>query len=167
LVEQLARQGWHVRGDRLVIGERAAGRLIGSPLLRDARLAALHPEVLAVAEKYIRSDHPATAVFEALKAVNLRVRQMAGRSDDGSSMMGSVFSGNTPPLALANLSTETGRSIQDGYKHLFMGAMQALRNPAAHEQLPDMHEADAFDQLSFTSILMRALDTATVRATAT
>ena len=165
LVQQLARQGWHVRDDRLVIGERAAGRLIGSPLLRDARLAALHPEVLAVAEKYIRSDHPATAVFEALKAVNLRVKQMAGRNDDGSSMMGSVLSGTVPILMIADPSTETGRSIQDGYKFLFMGAMLALRNPAAHEQLPDMHEAEAFDQLSFTSILMRALDAATVQAT--
>lgn len=167
LVEQLARQGWHVRDDRLVIGERAAGRLIGSPLLRDARLAALHPEVLAVAEKYIRSDHPATAVFEALKAVNLRVKQMTGRGDDGSSMMGSVLSGTVPILMIADPSTETGRSIQDGYKFLFMGAMLALRNPAAHEQLPDMHEAEAFDQLSFTSILMRALDAAAVQTTTT
>jgi hypothetical protein len=31
IVEQLARQGWYVRDGRLVIGEQAAGRRIGSP----------------------------------------------------------------------------------------------------------------------------------------
>jgi hypothetical protein len=41
LVEQLARQGWYVDEDRLVIGDRAAGRRVPSPVLRDARLAAL------------------------------------------------------------------------------------------------------------------------------
>jgi uncharacterized protein (TIGR02391 family) len=94
-----------------------------------------------------------------------KVKHMAGRDDDGTGMMGAVFSGATPSLTLANLATETGRSIQEGHKFLFMGAMLAFRNPAAHEQFSDTSESEAFELLSFASILMRKLDTATPRPT--
>ena len=161
IVEQLARQGWHMRHDRLVIGEQAVGPRVGSPLLRDARLAALHPEVRAAAEPLLRSDHPAAAVFEAIKAVNLRVKKAAGREgEDGRGMMGAVFSSTKPRLVLADLDTETGRDIQDGYRFLFMGVMAALRNPGAHEHFDALPEVEAFEFLSTASALMRRLDAA-------
>ena len=48
LVEKLARRGWYVVECNLVIGDPAKGKRVRSPILRDARLAALHPEILAV-----------------------------------------------------------------------------------------------------------------------
>ena len=48
LVEKLARRGWYVVDGNLVIGDPAKGKRVRSPILRDARLAALHPEILAV-----------------------------------------------------------------------------------------------------------------------
>ena len=162
IVEQLARQGWYVRDGRLVIGERAAGRRVGSPLLRDARLGALHSDVRTVAEPYVRDSYPAAAVFEAVKAINLRVKKLAGRdAEDGAGMMGSVFSTTKPRLLLADVTTQTGRDIQEGYRFWFMGVMSALRNPAAHEHFAALPETEAFEFLGFASALMRRLDTAT------
>jgi GGDEF domain-containing protein len=46
----------------------------GSPLLRDARLSALHPDVHEAAARYVRDGHPAVGVFGAVKALAERIR---------------------------------------------------------------------------------------------
>ena len=82
----LAQQGWHVRGGRLVIGERVSVELgTVSPLGRDARLAALHADIRQVTERFVE-DHLDVAIFEAFKAINNRVKQMAGLDLDGSQL---------------------------------------------------------------------------------
>jgi uncharacterized protein (TIGR02391 family) len=158
LVEQLARQGWYVVDGKLVIGEPARGTRSRSPVLRDARLAALHPQILQVSEQLVRDGHRAAAVFEAAKAINNRVKAMSGLSGDGSGMMGDALSTNQPVLVLADLATQTGRDTQSGYRFLFMGSQQAIRNPAAHEQFREMDDDEAFELLGLASHLMRKLD---------
>jgi uncharacterized protein (TIGR02391 family) len=74
--------------------------------------------------------------------------------------MGAVFATERPRLVLADLSTQTGRDIQEGYRFWFMGVMAALRNPAAHEHFAALPEVEAFEFLSLTSALMRTLDAA-------
>jgi hypothetical protein len=44
---------------------------------------------------------------------------------------------------------------------MFMGAVAALRNPDAHERFRELDDREAFEMLSFASLLMRRLDTAT------
>ncbi len=61
----------------------------------------------------------------------------------------------------SDLSTKTGRDIQDGYRFLFMGVQQAIRNPAAHEPFADIDDNEALELLSLASHLMRQLDRAT------
>lgn len=162
LIEQLARQGWYVNDGQLVIGEPAAGTRPTSPVLRDARLSALHREVREVAEPYVRSGHLGSAVFETVKAVNLRVKRLAGKEQeaDNASLMGVVFTAKGPLLRLADLSTATGRDVQDGYMHMFTGMLKALRNPGAHEPSGTLTLEDAFERLGFLSMLMRQLDRA-------
>jgi uncharacterized protein (TIGR02391 family) len=157
----LAQEGWHVRAGRLVIGERthdAAGIL--TPLGCDVRVAALHPEVRLVADRYIAGGRMEVAIFEAFKAVINRVKQMTGLDTDGTALMGQVFSDNKPRLLLANLSNKAGKDIQNGYKFLFMGAAQGIRNPDAHEQFKALGPEEGFEELSFASMLMRRLDEA-------
>ena len=160
LVEKLARRGWYVVDGNLVIGDPAKGKRVRSPILRDARLAALHPEILAVAEHLFRDEHRAAAVFEAAKAVHNRVKKMTGLSGDGTGLMGNAFKDDQPALVLADLTTQTGKDVQAGYRFLFMGSQQAIRNPAAHEQFGEMGDDEAFELLGLASHLMRKLDEA-------
>jgi uncharacterized protein (TIGR02391 family) len=158
LIEKLARRGWYVVEGNLVIGDPATGKRVRSPILRDARLAALHPEILAVAEQLFRDQYQAAAVFEAAKAVHNRVKRMTGLNGDGAGLMGNAFKDDQPALILGDLATQTGKDTQAGYRFLFMGSQQAIRNPAAHEQFGDMGDDEAFELLGLASHLMRKLD---------
>jgi uncharacterized protein (TIGR02391 family) len=159
IVALLAAQGWHVRDGRLVIGEQTFEE-IGTltPLGQDARIAALHTDVREVADRYLESGHPEVAIFEAFKAVNARVKKMVGLDLDGSKLMGEAFKDSDPPIVLADLSTETGRNIQAGFRWLFMGAVQGIRNPDAHELFKALDAEQALETLAFASMLMRRLD---------
>jgi hypothetical protein len=44
--------------------------------------------------------------------------------------------------------------------YLLMGAMQAVRNPGAHEQFEHLDTNETLEQLAFASLLMRMLDQA-------
>ena len=158
LVEQLARRGWYVVDGNLVIGKPARGTRARTPILRDARLAALHPEVLKVSEKLLRDGHAAAAVFEAAKALNNRVKDMSGLTTDGVGMMGEAFNDKSPKIVVADLTTQTGKDEQSGYRFLLMGSQQAIRNPAAHAQFGQMADDEAFELLGLASHLMRKLD---------
>jgi uncharacterized protein (TIGR02391 family) len=166
IVALLGQQGWHVRDGVLVIGERitlAPGAL--TPLSRDARIAALHADIRQATERFL-DDHLDVAIFEAFKAVNLRVKAMSGLNLDGSDLMAKAFSieGHLDPaIRLADLSSETGKNIQTGFRFIFMGAVRGIRNPDAHELFEPMNDEEAFEELSLASMLMRRLDAAKVK----
>lgn len=162
LVEKFARRGWYVQDGNLVIGDAAQGKRISSPVLRDARLAALHPTVTEVAGRLFKDGHRSAAVFEAAKAVHNRVKAMTGLSGDGAGLMGVAFKTEEPRLVLADLDTQTGRDVQAGYRFLFMGSQQAIRNPSAHEPFGEMDDNEALELLGFASHLMRKLDQASL-----
>ena len=136
IVALLGQQGWQVRDGRLGIGERvvdAAGLV--TPVGADARIASLHRDVHEVAHRYLESGHPEVAVFEAVKAINNRVKRMAASDLDGAQLMGKAFSDTDPAIVLADISTTSGANLQAGYRFLFMGAARGIRNPDAHEQV--------------------------------
>jgi uncharacterized protein (TIGR02391 family) len=167
IVSLLGQQGWHVKDSVLVIGDRMpieTGAL--SPLDKDARIAALHPNIRQAVDRFIESDHLDVAIFEAFKSVNLRVKAMSGLSLDGQELMAKAFGDDrdpNPSIALADLATETGRNIQSGFRFMFMGAVRGIRNPDAHELFEPVSEAEAFEELGFASMLMRRLDDAVNR----
>jgi uncharacterized protein (TIGR02391 family) len=165
IVALLGQQGWHVGEGRLMIGERmydAAGAL--TPLGRDARIAALHADVRLAADRYLESGLMEVAIFEAFKAINNRVKAMTGLTEDGRRLMGHAFADENPRIILAELSTETGKNVQAGFRYLFMGAVQGIRNPDAHEQFRPLDDEEALEKLAFASMLMRRLDEARVVA---
>ncbi len=167
IVALLAQQGWHVRNGILKVGEREPiepGRL--SDLDRDARVEALHPSIRQAIDRFLESDHLDVAIFEAFKAVNIRVKQVSGLDLDGQDLMAKAFGDErdkNPPVQLANLNTETGRNIQTGFRFMFMGAVRGIRNPDAHELFKPTTEAEGFEELAFASMLMRRLDDAESR----
>ena len=124
----------------------------------------IHPQVAEVARERFESGHYADAAETAFKAVNTRVKRMwkaAGEAEkDGKNLMLSAFSVNRPVIRLDDLSTESGKNIQEGYMHIFAGAMQAIRNPKAHE-IVTISSDRAMHFLILASLLMSKLDEAT------
>lgn len=74
--------------------------------------------------------------------------------------MGEAFKDADPAITLADLSTETGRNIQAGFRFMFMGAVRGIRNPDAHELFTALNAEEALETLAFASMLMRRLDSA-------
>jgi uncharacterized protein (TIGR02391 family) len=124
----------------------------------------IHPKIAEVAQERFENGHYADAAETAFKAVNTRVKGLwkaTGEAEkDGKNLMLSAFSVNRPVIRLDDLSTESGKNIQEGYMHIFAGAMQAIRNPKAHEIITISPER-AIHFLVLASLLMSKLDEAT------
>jgi len=123
----------------------------------------IHPAICGVARQKFDDGHYADAAETAFKAVNTRVKQAwkaAGEPEkDGKALMLSAFSLGRAIVRLDDLSTESGKNIQEGYMHIFAGAMQAIRNPKAHE-IVTITPGRALHFLTLASLLMSKLDEA-------
>jgi uncharacterized protein (TIGR02391 family) len=101
--------------------------------------ADLHPSVTRVARGRFGAKNYADAVEAALKEVNSlikdHVKRRTGEELDGAPLMFKAFSPNAPLIALGDLTSESGRNIQQGYMQLYTGAMIGIRNPKAHENI--------------------------------
>ena len=97
----------------------------------------LHHRVVELAKPRVESGHYADAVESVFKELNAKVKELylnsGGQELDGVSLMRKAFSPNKPVILLEDLSTETGRNIQQGYMDLFAGSMSGIRNPKAHK----------------------------------
>jgi uncharacterized protein (TIGR02391 family) len=162
LVDQLARQGWKIRPDdsALVATEPARGIPVTAPFLRETRL---HPLIEAQARPQFLIRKPDQAVFASLRAVEIRVRALAGYSDDavGTTLMNRAFGSGGPLTDQSALAGE-----QDGTRALFAGAFGALRNPAGHRQIEYDDVSEAGEAVQLASLLMRVLDRVEARLVA-
>lgn len=99
----------------------------------------IHPRIMSVAKPRFESGHFADAVEAAFKELNAIVKEYVRRKIrdeiDGAPLMLKAFSPNNPLVLLDDLSTETGRNIQQGYMQMFAGAMTGIRNPKAHANI--------------------------------
>ena len=154
LIEQLARQGWRVRETNsvLVICEPVRGVPVSAPFLRVSRL---HPLIEAEARPQFLINKPGQGVFASMKAVEVRVRKLAGFGDEviGVDLMNRAFGPGGP---LTDVSA--GKGEQDGTRMLFAGAYAVLRNPAGHRQVDYADLSEAAEAVQTASLLMRILD---------
>jgi uncharacterized protein (TIGR02391 family) len=90
-----------------------------------------HSVRLATRSRFV-SEHYADAVEAAVKALNESVRERSGSTEDGDSLMTSVFSEKKPKLRLNRLRTDSERSEQRGHMMMCQGVVAAWRNPRAH-----------------------------------
>lgn len=126
----------------------------------EARLSGLHPEVVRAAGPLYLDGHLASAIFEAFKAIEVRVRRLSGLRASGRDLMARAFRESDPPLALNRGETVVDGDEQEDFKLIFMGAMQGIRNPKAHDDVFQEDAERTLDYLSFASLLMRRLDDA-------
>jgi hypothetical protein len=89
LREDLARQGWFTRDGILVRGE-PLHRATMAPLLGGDLLSNYHPRVQEAARPSFSVGNRAAAVFEAFKAIELRVRDLSASERSGVALMGEL-----------------------------------------------------------------------------
>ncbi|AUW93052.1 TIGR02391 family protein [Sulfobacillus thermotolerans] len=119
----------------------------------------LHPKVHECADELIASKHYRNAVLDVYIALIEEVKKRSGvTTADGKGLMQHVFSANRPILRIS-----TDPDEQEGFMHLFEGAIQAIRNPKAHSISIDTTFEEALQWLAFASSLFRRLDQAVLQ----
>ncbi|WP_193048450.1 TIGR02391 family protein [Mycolicibacterium baixiangningiae] len=147
----------------------------GSTVLRQpmpVSLPGLHPLISAASGSQIASRHYGDAVFNACKAVEDRAQALTGYPKNakgvalsGKGLMGKIFD---EQAALLDITSDGASEAQkaderEGFKYLFMGVAQVLRNPRGHGPNLQITEHEAMEMLATTSMLMRSLDRAELR----
>ena len=90
----------------------------------------IHLEIDIVSRKLFADKHYAQAIFEAFKKVNNLVKEKSGRRDlDGKNLMLMTFSVNAPILKMNKLISQSDKDEQEGFMHLYAGAIMGIRNP--------------------------------------
>ena len=96
----------------------------------------IHPSITRVAKVRYEAGQFADCVEAAFKEINMlmkdHVRRRTGEELDGAPLMNKALSVNNPVVVLDDLSTESGRNVQQGYMQIFAGSMIGVRNPKAH-----------------------------------
>ena len=128
---------------------------------KDSFMQILHPKIIEVTKQRFGAGLYADAVEAAFKEINTRVKEMyqqkCGNIKDGAELMYSAFAAKNPILQFASTSPYSDFDVQEGYMHMFAGAMQGIRNPKAHAN-ETIDKSDALRKLTFASMLMYKLD---------
>ena len=123
-----------------------------------------HPRVIAASKSLFRDGHYASAILEAFKAVNNFVRAKSGLSPNelrgvkDRPLMAKVFDEKEPLIKLNELITDTDINEQEGFKLLFMGATEGIRNPKAHDLIEMKDPYKTLEYLAFASLLLKKID---------
>lgn len=123
------------------------------------RIFNIHPEIDKVSKQLFDDKHYPQAIFEAFKRVNNLVKEKSGRNDlDGKGLMLTSFSVNNPILQMNGLSSQSDKDEQEGFMHLYAGAIMGIRNPKGHETIIQKNKDRTLKYLSFASLLCERLD---------
>lgn len=126
-------------------------------VLAESRLALqLHPLLEAKVRPIFALGDYETAAFSAMKAVEVRVRDLAGSPDSliGVSLMRSAFKRDGGPLV--DQLADAGEQVAT--MELFAGAIGTFKNPASHRTVAYDDPAEAAEVILLADLLMRLLD---------
>ena len=99
------------------------------------------------------------SVQKAYIYIDNLVSKRSGRTDIyGADLMRTVFSPKNPVLKLNGLESRSEENQQQGYMHIFEGAMIGIRNPRAHEHELEDSPEEALEMLVLANHLMRMLN---------
>ena len=93
----------------------------------------IHCEVEKYCKQELMQDNYFHAVFEAVKGLAQRIRDISGVQEDGAHLVDKVFSIDKPIVAFNALRTETEKSEHKGFAMLLKGCFGYVRNPLGHE----------------------------------
>ena len=152
------RNGWRV------LGRRARGYAENVDLSRRSApipisKELLHPRILQRAwPAYVRNDFD-NAAFEAMKAVEVSVREAAryGPEKIGVNLMQEAFSQGKGPLT----DTAAPCAEQVSRMNLFWGAIGSYKNPQSHRDVSLDDPVEALEIILLANHLLRIVDTRT------
>lgn len=115
----------------------------------------LHPSIEQRCRRQFLLGEYEQAVFVAMKAVEVRVRELGGFDDDviGDDLMNRAFK-----LKGALADPKAVKAEQQGLMFLFKGCYAVFRNPAGHREVDYDDVAEAAEAVTTASLLMRILD---------
>jgi uncharacterized protein (TIGR02391 family) len=115
----------------------------------------LHPLIERAARRQFLLGEYEQAVFVAMKAVEVRVRDLSKLGDDvvGVDLMSRAF---RPEGPLTDPNAVKGEQV--GTMNLFQGTYAVLRNPAGHREVDYDDVTEAAEAVATASLLMRLLD---------
>lgn len=117
----------------------------------------IHPSLPPKVKKLFDDGHFAEATYHAFKFLDKKVEKHANLTDSGFSLMMEAFNSKKPKIQLTPLTTQSEIDEQEGYRFVFAGGVQAIRNPRAHEFTVVDDPDTCLDHLAFVSLLMRRL----------
>lgn len=121
----------------------------------------IHKSIIAVCYYKFEDGYYADAIESAFKEINVRIKEIykaaSGTELDGKDLMFKALADPNPIIRMGDLSTTTGRNMQEGYRFIFGGAMLAIRNPKAHTNI-NIDKNRAIHFLYLASLLMYKLD---------
>lgn len=123
---------------------------------RMLRREALHPKIAdRVWMAFMRGEFD-VAAFQAMKAVEVAVRDAAGLPDSllGTRLMQAAFAPDNGPLT--DVSTESGERL--GRMHFFAGAIACYKNPHSHRDVDLNDPGEAVEIILLANHLLRIVD---------
>jgi len=124
------------------------------------KLRNVHPEVIKYCNEELLQENYFHSVFEGVKSVAQRLRELTGVYADGNQLVDVVFSTSSPLLKLNSLQTDTQRSEHIGLANSIKGLFGLIRNPTAHTPKIKfvIDESEALDMMTIVSFIHKKLD---------
>ena len=117
-----------------------------------------HPNVIGASRALFIDGHYRDAIYRAFVEANNFVKKKASSQLDGKNLMSTVFRIDNPIIKLNSLQTQSDKDEQEGFMFLFMGAMEGIRNPKAHENIIQEDPYKTLEYLALASLLMRRVE---------
>jgi len=120
----------------------------------------VHSEVIKYCNEELVKENYFHSVFEGVKSVAQRLRDLTGVHADGNPLAEVVFSTTNPLLKINLLQTDTDRSEHLGLANIIKGLFGLIRNPTAHTPKIKfvITEAEALDIMTMVSFVHKKLD---------
>lgn len=125
----------------------------------------VHMEVIRFCNAEVLQENNFHAVFEAMKSITARIRNLCNSTADGRELVDYAFevrSAAPPRVTINPFGTKSERSEHTGFANLLKGLYGMVRNPLGHEPKIEwqMKEQDALDVMTTISFVHRKLDKA-------
>lgn len=120
----------------------------------------VHTEVIKYCNEELLQENYFHSVFEGVKSVAQRLRELTGVHADGNPLVDVVFSTTKPLLKINLLQNDTDRSEHLGLANMIRGLFGLIRNPTAHTPKIKfvIDEAEALDIMTVVSFVHKKLD---------
>lgn len=123
-----------------------------------------HPKIKQASQNQFKNEEYRPAVLDAMISLEVMIKEKAkypadnkGKELSGVSLMHKVFDSDNPILSWCKDTRQIDRDELEGYKHIFAGAMQGIRDPKAHAifQISPMR---ALKLLTLATLLAELID---------